>query len=183
MTAILNNLFGNVENLQLIGLCSAGKLLRPKVLNSTTSACRCCCHSSLEPLHPPHHCSSFSRPIPCLFQLLSASSVGQRTLARVSAADTAQLGQELRSELLQLKQELEKLQTENVNLQQDILKEKESATQQLAAAKADAEHVIQELRRVVGELEGQLKQQVGTNSVGVYVGYGALTLIYRKLKF
>ncbi len=116
------------------------------------------------------------------FQLLSASSVGQRTLARVTAADTAQLGQELRSELLQLKQELEKLQAENVNLQQDILKEKESAAQQLAAAKADAEHVIQELRRVVEELEGQLKQQVGTNSFGMYVGHGALTLIYRKLK-
>ena len=39
-----------------------------------------------------------------------------------------------------------------------------------------------EVLDVVEELEGQLKQQVGTNSVGVYVGYGALTLIYRKLK-
>jgi hypothetical protein len=94
-------------------------------------------------------------------QLLSASSAGQRTLARVTAADTAQSGQEMRSELLLLKETLAKLESEKANLQGEILNERERAMSQLADAEADANRVVGELRRVVGELEEQLKQQVG----------------------
>jgi hypothetical protein len=96
-----------------------------------------------------------------LFQLLSASSAGQRSLARVTAADALQSGEELRSQLVQLKVELNKLQQVNVDLHKELKVEQENAAKQLAGASADAEGVIQQLRRVVEELKEQLRQQVG----------------------
>ena len=96
-------------------------------------------------------------------QLLSASSAGQRTLARVTAADAVQVGEELRSELALLQQKLQKQELVNATLCEELVKEKENAARQLAAAEADAEDVIQELRRTVGDLKSQLKQQVGVD--------------------
>jgi hypothetical protein len=93
-------------------------------------------------------------------QLFSSASAGQRTLARITAADAAQVGEELRSELALVKDELQKLKQLNANLRDELVAEKEKATRQLAGAKADAEDVAQELRRSIGDLKCQLKQQV-----------------------
>jgi signal transduction histidine kinase len=71
------------------------------------------------------------------------------------------LGEELRSELILVKEELSKLERENAHLREEIVKDKGSAAKQLARCEADADEVIQQLRRTVVQLEGQLKQQVG----------------------
>ena len=115
------------------------------------------------PPPPPSSGSNTRCLIPPFFstQLLSASSAGQRSLARVTAADALQSGEELRSQLVQLKVELNKLQQVNVDLHKELKVEQENAAKQLAGASADAEDVIQQLRRVVEELKGQLRQQVG----------------------
>ena len=70
------------------------------------------------------------------------------------------MGEELRSQLALAKEELKKLEQLNINLHNELEREKENAATQLAGAQADAEDVIQELRRTVGDLRGQLKQQV-----------------------
>lgn len=62
-----------------------------------------------------------------------------------------------------VKEELSKLERENAHLHEEIVKDKESAAKQLARCEADADKVIQQLRRTVVQLEGQLKQQVGFN--------------------
>jgi hypothetical protein len=115
------------------------------------------------PPPPPSSGSNTRCLIPHLLssQLLSASSAGQRSLARVTAADALQSGEELRSQLVQLKVELNKLQQVNVDLHKELKVEQENAAKQLAGASADAEGVIQQLRRVVEELKEQLRQQVG----------------------
>lgn len=115
------------------------------------------------PLSPPSSSSNTRCLIPHFFssQLLSASSAGQRSLARVTAADALQSGEELRSQLVLLKVELNKLEQVNVDLHKELKVEKDNAAKQLAGASADAEGVIQQLRRVVEELKGQLRQQVG----------------------
>lgn len=115
------------------------------------------------PPPPPSSSSNTRCLIPHFFssQLLSASSAGQRSLARVTAADALQSGEELRSQLVQLKVELNKLQQVNVDLHKELKVEQENAAKQLAGASADAEGVIQQLRRVVEELKEQLRQQVG----------------------
>ena len=87
--------------------------------------------------------------------------------------------------MLLLKEELKKLELEKAHLQDEIVKERQSAARQLADAEADANHVVRELRRVVGELDGQLKQQVGATVVLISVvslRCGVVTLLYRKLK-
>ncbi len=118
----------------------------------------------LQVLPPPSSISSCTRCLMSHFlspQLLSASSAGQRSLARVTAADAVQSGEELRSELLLLKVQLNKLEQVNVDLHNELKVEKGNAAKQLEGVSADAENVIQELRRVVEELKGQLRQQVG----------------------
>jgi signal transduction histidine kinase len=72
-----------------------------------------------------------------------------------------QVGEELRSELALVKEELQKLEQLNADLRKELFLEKENSARQLAGAEADAEDVIRELRRSVGDLKGQLKQQVG----------------------
>jgi signal transduction histidine kinase len=62
-----------------------------------------------------------------------------------------------------VRMEFSKLESENAHVREQIVKDKESAAKQLARCKADADEVIQQLRRTVVQLEGQLKQQVGFN--------------------
>jgi signal transduction histidine kinase len=69
----------------------------------------------------------------------------------------------LRSQLTRAKEELKKLEQLNVDLHDELEKEKDSAATQLAGVQADAEDVIKELRRTVEDLRGQLKQQVGSH--------------------
>jgi signal transduction histidine kinase len=63
-----------------------------------------------------------------------------------------------------VRMELSKLERENAHMREEIVKDKESAAKQLARCEADANEVIQQLRRTVVQLEGQLKQQVCFNS-------------------
>ena len=103
----------------------------------------------------------------------------------------------MRSEFALLKEELKRLEHVNGVLHEDINRERENvrAAKELAGAGGDREDVISELRRVVGDLEGQLKQQVGGMRemcvcVGVFVCVcvcsvccGFLTPRARKLKY
>ena len=68
----------------------------------------------------------------------------------------------MRSQLALAKEELKKLEQLNVDLHDELEKERGSAATQLAGVQADAEDVIKELRRTVEDLRGQLKQQVGS---------------------
>ena len=65
--------------------------------------------------------------------------------------------------MILVRMEFSKLERENAHVREQIVKDKESAEKQLARCEADADEVVQQLRRTVVQLEGQLKQQVRFN--------------------
>lgn len=72
-------------------------------------------------------------------------------------------------------------------MREEIVKDKESAAKQLARCEADANEVIQQLRRTVVQLEGQLKQQVCFDFMGANMCPACKftwfhTLLFRKLR-
>jgi histidinol dehydrogenase len=95
-----------------------------------------------------------------LAQLLSSASSGQRTLARVTAATAAQAEQDMNNELSLLRKDAKKLELVNANLHEQLEAANANALKEKAAAEAHLAQVVQGLKLVIQELEGQLKQQV-----------------------